>query len=145
MSTATIKIFSKKAFRFKRPDVNELKIDGKNLKFEDAYFVTVPGEMQTAPAWIKQDLMWQLGAKDGDIMEVNLQTNPDPEQLVAQAAAAQAEQRQRQLEDLKKLDSMNKGELQEYADELDLELAPGMTKADIINAITDRVKGAPTS
>lgn len=89
-----ITIFSKKAFRFRNPNpyASILTPPEPGQKPEDAaktvsgdaaklgkkldeppFFDTVPGTMQQAPDWIKEDNMWVWAKSDGDVMEVATQ------------------------------------------------------------------------
>lgn len=109
MADKTIKIFSRKKFRFANPNVkilgfnSDTGIANKQPDFEKAYFETEPGVIQDAPIWIKNDKMFAWASSDGDLMEVTVPVKDNPDEAETSRAVAQmSEAAQRGAEGLEK-------------------------------------------
>lgn len=114
MAKKTITIFSKKAFRFPNPDprvalvskpagderpeeaVHRVSEDSSRLgaskRKELPFFDTKPGEIQEAPAWIKEDAMFDWAVADGDLLEVTSKSPVKQQAEVAEATADDEEE-----------------------------------------------------
>ena len=133
-------IFAKKVFRFtnpeRRPTTEDLtKVLGGGKLAQDAFFVSEINKTQEAPDWIKKDPMWDWAERDGDIMEV-LINSPAP---VPVAPVIKPKL------DASQLQRMNKAELLQHAYEKhELTIDPASTRPDIIAQILD-AQNAPVS
>jgi hypothetical protein len=153
-----IQLLCKKRFRFRNPNATMIKqetvgvgADKKQLqvqsgaKFEEAYFEVVPDRLTACPDWVKTDIMFSWGVKEGSIIEVATKS-----ESLADAVRQQDDERrekenketQEQKEELKeRLHKMTKVELLKYAsDTHELELSTGMTKDAILEAIATAEK-----
>lgn len=107
-----IRILSRKAFRFVKPGstgvskpkpnetpeeaVNRVAHDSAKLlnnaarqhHIQDGTFTTQPGHIQDAPAWIKQDEMFEWAVKDGDIEELVRRPTSAPKAKAPEAGNA---------------------------------------------------------
>ena len=157
---ATIQILSQKTFRFKNPNASIVEADvlrmgspnpniKQSAKFEEVYFTTTPGVIQTAPAWIKQDELWKWARKDNAIAEIV--TDPETsDEMNAKVAEAKLEQNkaldttepEEELEPVD-LDKMKKEELLKHTYEVHgLDIEPKTLKPDIIEQIREAEKKA---
>ena len=133
-----ISILSKATFRFYNPNVpkpDPTSKDDLDEQFKQSVVVYAKPEVQTVPAWVKTQKMYEWAVADGDIIEIELKSKPAATKKGEGETEEENDARDETANDAEKLMSMTNAQLIAICVANKIEVPAKVNKAQLLELL----------